>query len=57
MVGYSLERFSAVRALEEYKRCDVALIVMDASKGIAEQDQRIAGMVENLGQGGALSPE
>ena len=51
MVGYSLERFSAVRALRSIERCDVALIVMDASKGIAEQDQRIAGIVENLGKG------
>ncbi len=51
MVGYSIERFSAVRALRSIERCDVALIVMDASSGIAEQDQRIAGIVENLGKG------
>jgi GTP-binding protein len=51
MAGYSIERFSAVRALRSIERCDVALIVMDASGGIVEQDQRIAGIVENLGKG------
>ena len=51
MADYSIERFSAVRALRSIERCDVALIVMDASGGIVEQDQRIAGIVENLGKG------
>ena len=51
MVGYSIERFSAVRALRSIERSDIALIVMDASGGIVEQDQRIAGIVENLGKG------
>ena len=48
--GYSIERFSIVRAIRSIERCDVALIVMDASEGIAEQDQRIAGIVEEYGK-------
>ena len=51
MAGYSIERFSAVRALRSIERCDVALIVLDANGGIAEQDQRIAGIVESQGKG------
>ncbi|MFA6055338.1 MAG: ribosome biogenesis GTPase Der [Thermodesulfovibrionales bacterium] len=50
-LGYSLERFSMVRAVRSIERCDVALIVIDASAGIVEQDQRIAGIVEEYGKG------
>src|SRR4030043_150347 len=49
--GYSIERFSMVRAVRSIERCDVALIVIDASEGIVEQDQRIAGIVETYGKG------
>jgi GTP-binding protein len=50
-VGYSIERFSIVRAIRSIQRCDVALIVLDATEGIVEQDQKIAGIVENYGKG------
>jgi GTP-binding protein len=51
MKGYSIERFAAVRAVRSIERCDVAVIVMDASEGITDQDQRIAGIVEEHGKG------
>jgi GTP-binding protein len=51
MKGYSIERFSAVRAVRSIERCDVAVIVMDASEGITDQDQRVAGIVEDYGKG------
>lgn len=50
-IGYSIERFSMVRAVRSIERCDVALIVIDANDGIVEQDQRIAGIVEGYGKG------
>lgn len=50
-IGYSIERFSMVRAIRSIERCDIALIVMDATEGIVEQDQKIAGIVENYGKG------
>jgi len=50
-VGYSIERFSMVRALKSIERCDIALIVLNADEGIVEQDQRIAGIVESYGKG------
>src|SRR4030042_1034110 len=50
-VGYSIQRFSMVRAIRSIERCDIALIIMDASKGIVEQDQKIAGIVEGYGKG------
>ncbi len=52
--GYSIERFSMVRAIRSIERCDIALIVMDAGAGIVEQDQRIAGIVETYGKGAAF---
>ncbi|MEW6001248.1 MAG: ribosome biogenesis GTPase Der [Nitrospirota bacterium] len=50
-VGYSVERFAVVRAIRSIERCDVALIAIDASTGIVEQDQKIAGIVERYSKG------
>lgn len=49
-IGYSIERFSMVRAIRSIERCDVALVVMDATEGLVEQDQRIAGIVGSYGK-------
>ncbi|NWF98313.1 MAG: ribosome biogenesis GTPase Der [Nitrospirae bacterium] len=48
---YSIEKYSMVRALKSIERCDVALIVIDSFEGITEQDQKIAGIVEEYGKG------
>jgi len=53
-IQYPLEQFSMVRAIRSIERCDVALIVMDAAQGIVEQDQRIAGIVDEYGKGAIL---
>lgn len=50
-VGYSVERFSMVRAIRSIERSDVVLVVLNASDGIVEQDVRIAGIVEKYGKG------
>lgn len=46
----SVERYSVVRAIAAIKRADVVLIVMDASQPIAEQDEKIAGLVHEEGK-------
>ena len=46
----SLERFSIVRALAAIDRCDVALMVIDATKGVTEQDTKIAGYIDEKGK-------
>lgn len=46
----SLERYSVVRSLAAIRRCDVALIVIDANEGVTEQDSKIAGVVESEGK-------
>lgn len=53
-IQYPLERFSVVRAVRSIERCDVSLIVMDATEGIVEQDQKIAGIVKEYGKGAIL---
>lgn len=49
-LGYSIERFSMVRAVRSIERCDVAIIVLNSPDGIVEQDKRIAGIVETYGK-------
>lgn len=40
-----VEKFSVVRAMQAIERADVALLVIDATDGITEQDQHIAGYI------------
>ncbi|MBE7025763.1 MAG: ribosome biogenesis GTPase Der [Ruminococcaceae bacterium] len=49
-VDDTVERYSVMRALAAVERCDVAVIVIDASAGISEQDAKIAGYVHEAGK-------
>lgn len=49
-VRYGVERFSVVRAIKAMNRADVVVVVIDASEPVSEQDQRIAGMAQDLGK-------
>lgn len=49
-VRYGVERFSVVRAIKAMNRADVVVLVLDASEPVSEQDQRIAGMADELGK-------
>jgi GTP-binding protein len=46
----SLERFAIVRALAAIDRCDVALMLIDATQGVTEQDSKIAGYIDEQGK-------
>lgn len=46
----SIERYSVIRTLNAIERCDVAVLVLDASEGITEQDVKIAGLIHEQGK-------
>lgn len=50
----SLERFSVVRALAAIDRCDVAILMIDATQGVTEQDSKIAGYIDEKGKAAIL---
>ena len=46
-----IEKYSVIRAMAAIERCDVALMVIDATEGLADQDKRIAGLAHEAGKG------
>lgn len=44
------EKYSVIRALKSIERADVVLILLDATEGVSEQDQRIAGYAHEAGK-------
>ena len=46
----SLERYSVLRGIAAIRRCDVALLVIDAVDGVTEQDTKIAGIIADEGK-------
>ena len=50
-VSQKLEKFSIMKALRSLDRCDVALILIDASEGITDQDISVAGYAYDRGCG------
>ena len=49
-VNEALEKLSVVMALKSLERCQVALVVLDASEGLAAQDAHIAGYAHEAGR-------
>jgi GTP-binding protein len=48
----TVEHFSNVRTLRALAKCDVAVLVLDATEGgVSEQDTKIAGLVHERGRG------
>lgn len=50
-VNEDIERFSVLRAVAAIERCDVCLLMIDATEGITEQDKKIAGVAHEAGKG------
>ncbi|MBP3372271.1 MAG: ribosome biogenesis GTPase Der [Clostridia bacterium] len=50
----TIERYSVIRSLAAVRRCDVALIVIDATEGVGEQETRVAGYVQEQGKAAVI---
>ena len=46
----TLERYSVLRSIAAIRRCDVALLLLDAQDGVTEQDTKIAGLIHDEGK-------
>ena len=49
-VSERLEKYTIVKALSSIDRCDVVLIMIDASEGVTEQDVKVAGYAHEKGR-------
>ena len=50
-VDYGVEKFAVDRAIRSIRECDVAILVIDALEGIADQDKKIASIITEAGKG------
>ncbi len=48
--NYSIESFSMLRTHDAIQNCDVAVLLIDISEGISDQDKKIAGLIEEMGK-------
>ncbi|MFH1351105.1 MAG: ribosome biogenesis GTPase Der [Pseudomonadota bacterium] len=54
-VREKIEKFSMIQALRSLARCHIAVILLDAEEGIADQDARICGYAFERGRGLVLA--
>ena len=50
-IGPGVEKFSVLRSERAIERADVAILVVDASEGLAAQDTHIAGTIQDMSKG------
>ena len=50
-VDYGVEKFAVDRAIRSIRDCDVALLVIDATEGISDQDKKISSIITEAGKG------
>ena len=47
----NVEKYSVLRAKSAIERCDLALVLLDASTGVIEQDKHVAGLIHEAKKG------
>lgn len=50
-VDYGVEKFAVERAIRSIRECDVAILVIDATEGISDQDKKISSIITDSGKG------
>lgn len=49
-VDWGIEKFAVDRSIRAIRNCDVAILVVDATQGISDQDKKIAGTIIDAGK-------
>ncbi len=50
-ISQGVEKYSVMRAMKSISRAEIALVLIDATEGITEQDERIVGLAHEAGKG------
>lgn len=50
-VDWGVEKFAVDRAIRSIRDCDVAVLVIDATEGILDQDKKISALITEAGKG------
>ncbi len=50
-VEWGIEKFAVDRSIRAIRNCDVAVLVIDATEGVSDQDKKIAGTIIEAGKG------
>ena len=50
-VDWGVEKFAVDRAIRSIRECDVAVLVIDATEGILDQDKKISALITEAGKG------
>jgi len=54
-VDWGVEKFAVDRSIRAIRNCDIAVLVVDATEGITDQDKKIAGTIIDAGKGMILA--
>ena len=49
-VDWGIEKFAVDRSIRAIRNCDVAILVIDATEGVSDQDKKIAGTIIDAGK-------
>ena len=49
-VDWGIEKFAVDRSIRAIRNCDVAILVIDATEGVTDQDKKIAGTIIDSGR-------
>ena len=50
-VDWGVEKFAVDRAIRAIRECDVAVLVLDATEGLSDQDKKISALIAEAGRG------